>query len=96
MVIPWFATRYNAGRDWRDLAWWLFDHIDFHELYFFPKNAAFNLWWREEPERRILSYIAPKGGLALPGRAPDPARSERYGDFPPFRPPRGWQASCRV
>ena len=56
VVIPWFADRYDQGRDWRDLAWWLFDHIDFQELYFFPKLAAFNLTWREDPERRILSY----------------------------------------
>jgi len=85
VVIPWFAAQYNAGRNWRDLAWWLYDHLDFHEVYFFPRNAAFNLWWRESPENRILSYISPKGILAGRGRVPDPARSERYADFPPFR-----------
>lgn len=83
--IPWFAARYKAGRDWRDLAWWLFDHLDFHEVYFFPAEAAFNLQWREAPENRILSYIAPKGILFKRGRAADPERQERYRDFPVFR-----------
>lgn len=88
VVIPWFADRYQRGRDWRDLAWWLHDHLDFHEVYFFPKLAAFNLTWRDEPQRRILSYIAPKGTL-LAAQA-DPCESiqerrTRYVDFPEFR-----------
>ncbi|MEL7026013.1 MAG: hypothetical protein AAGO57_02120, partial [Pseudomonadota bacterium] len=80
IVIPWFADRYNEGRDWRDLAFWLKAHLKFHEVYFFPLNAAFNLTWREEPEGRVLSYIAPKGLLA------DEANSKhRWRDFPMFR-----------
>ncbi|MFT4618873.1 MAG: hypothetical protein ACI95S_000089 [Dinoroseobacter sp.] len=83
--IPWFSARYAQGRDWRDLAWWLFDHLDFHELYFFPKDAAFNITWRDAPEHRILSYIRPKGALFRRGDTPDPMRSQRYADFPAFR-----------
>lgn len=84
--VPWFAAQYNRGRDWRDLAWWLFDHLDFQEIYFFPKNAAFNLTWREDyRQQRILSYIRPKGTLMKPGLTADPARTQRYADFPPFR-----------
>ncbi len=85
VVIPWFAAQYNRGRDWRDLAWWLYDHLTFHDIWFFPKNAAFNLGWREEPEHRILSYIRPMGRLAERGLTPDPERHTRYADFPPFR-----------
>ena len=85
VVIPWFAAQYNAGRDWRDLAWWLYDHLEFHEIWFFPKNAAFNLQWRQEPGHRILSYSAPMGRLADTGLTPDPQRHERHADFPPFR-----------
>jgi hypothetical protein len=88
VAIPWFADRYEAGRDWRDLAWWLYDHLTFHEVYFFPKLAAFNLTWREAPARRILSYIAPKGTLLAANAAPGETVAERrarYGDFPPFR-----------
>ncbi len=88
VVIPWFADRYAAGRDWRDLAWWLHDHLDYHEIYFFPKLAAFNLTWREQPSRRILSYIPPRGTLLASGSDPDVSPNERrsrYADFPAFR-----------
>lgn len=88
IVIPWFADQYAQGRDWRDLAWWLHDHLDYSEIWFFPKLCAFNLAWRPEPLRRIDSYIAPKGNLLRPGETPDEnaaARRARYRDFPAFR-----------
>ena len=88
LVIPWFADRYARGRDWRDLAWWLHDHLPYSDLWFFPKLAAFNLVWRPEPLRTISSYIAPRGTLLRAGDTPaEPpeARRARYADFPPFR-----------
>lgn len=88
IVIPWFADRHARGRDWRDLAWWLYDHLYFSEIWFFPKLCAFNIAWRPEPLRRIDSYIAPKGCLLKPGAQPaEPpeVRAARYRDFPPFR-----------
>ncbi len=69
IVVPWFADRFEAGADWRELAWWVHDHLPYHSLYFFPIRAAFNLGWREAPERRIDSYVAPKGCLTKPGMA---------------------------
>ena len=88
VVIPWFADRYAKGRDWRDLAWWMHDHLDYSEIWFFPKLCAFNLVWRPVPLRRIDSYIAPRGTLLKAGD--DPAeplddRRKRYADFPPFK-----------
>lgn len=88
LVVPWFADRYAQGRDWRDLAWWVHDHLPYSEMWFFPKLAAFNLVWRPEPLRTISSYIAPRGTLLRAGEAPGPALTDRrraYGDFPPFR-----------
>lgn len=88
LVIPWFADRYAAGRDWRDLAWWVHDHLPYHALYFFPRLAAFNLTWREDPARSIGSYVAPKGTLLAPGAEPGEeasARRARHADFPAFR-----------
>jgi hypothetical protein len=86
IVLPWFVDRHAAGRDWRDLAWWLFDHLPFAEVYFFPRLCAFNLAWRPDPPaRRIDSYIAPRGTLYKPGMTPEPGRAARYADFPPFR-----------
>lgn len=87
VVIPWFARRYEKGRDWRDLAWWLYDHLDFHEVCFFPKQAAFNIGWREEPERSIRSWIGGTRVLVRPRQTPSLDRAARhalYADFPPF------------
>ncbi|MEM6587298.1 MAG: hypothetical protein AAF641_02530 [Pseudomonadota bacterium] len=88
LVIPWFADRYAQGRDWRDLAWWIHDHLPYSDMWFFPKLAAFNLSWRALPRRTISSYIAPKGKLLAAGADPSEAlekRQARYADFPPLR-----------
>ncbi|WP_300038214.1 hypothetical protein [uncultured Roseobacter sp.] len=88
LVIPWFADQYDRGRDWRDLAWWVHDHLPYSEMWFFPKLAAFNLVWRPRPHRTISSYIAPRGMLLRAGDAPvetQEQRQARYIDFPQFR-----------
>lgn len=85
VVIPWFADQYERGRDWLDLAWWMFDHLEFHAITFFPKRAAFNLGWREQPEKRISSWIGPRRRIHRPGDVPPADRAGRYADFPPFR-----------
>ena len=87
LVIPWFADQYDKGRDWQDLAWWLYDHLDFHAIYFFPKRAAFNLTWRENPDKKISSWIGAIHSILRAGETPPPAteRSARYSDFPAFR-----------
>lgn len=88
VVIPWFTDRYVQGRDWCDLAWWLYDHLPFAEVWFFPKLCAFNIAWRPNPERRIDSYIVPRGTLIRTGwdlTETAVQRAARYADFPPFR-----------
>lgn len=88
IVIPWFADQYAQGRDWRDLAWWIHDHIPYSEQWYFPKLCAFNLTWEPNPRRTISSYIAPRGKLLAAGADPDETadqRKKRYADFPPFR-----------
>lgn len=67
IVIPSFADKFEAGEDWRKLAWWIHDHLPYSSMYFFPKRAAFNLSWHERPERRIDSYVEPRGCLTKPG-----------------------------
>lgn len=69
VVIPWFADKYEDGADWQSLAWWIHDHLPYSSLHFYPIRAAFNISWHEKPERRIDSYIAPKGCLTKPGMA---------------------------
>ncbi|WP_424990714.1 hypothetical protein [Fluviibacterium sp. S390] len=88
IVIPWFADRYEQGRDWRHLAWWLHDHLPYSAIQFFPRLAAFNLTWREDREGRIASFIPPRGLLLRPGAEPPLDRTARqtlYADFPAFR-----------
>ena len=83
LVIPWFADRYNAGDDWRRLAWWIHDHVPYSDMWFFPKNAAFNLGWHEAPKRRIDSYVRPRGCLTKPGMANHGgSHAEFYEGFP--------------
>ncbi len=68
IVIPRFATLYNQGAiGWQAMAWWIHDNLPYHSMLFFPKNAAFNLNWRENPERWIKSYVMPKGTLTKQG-----------------------------
>ncbi len=88
IALPWFADHYEKGRDWRDLAYWIHDHLPYSELWFFPKLCAFNISWRPKPWRMISSYIAPRGTLLARGAEPEEslaARQTRYADFPPFR-----------
>jgi len=98
VVIPWFADQYERGRDFRDLAWWLHDHLDFHAVTFFPRRAAFNLTWREAPDRTIHSWIGATRTIRCKGATPPPEaeRRARHADFPKFRGisyptlPEGW------
>lgn len=87
IVVPWFADLYEKeGADWRSLAWYIHDHLPYHSMWFFPKLAAFNLHWREEPEGRIDSYIAPRGTLTKPGKANHSgSHSEWYANFPKLK-----------
>ena len=88
VVVPWFADRYAEGANWRALAWWIHDHLPYHHLQFFPKLAAFNIAWREEPERIVTSYIAPRGILTRPGMENHGGdHAEWYRGFPPYLPP---------
>ena len=83
IVIPWFADRFEAGADWRSLAWWIHDHLPYSTLYFFPKMAAFNINWHERPKRRIDSYVDPKGTLTKPGmKNHERDHSDWYNGFP--------------
>jgi len=61
--IPYFGTTKN----WQSLAWYVHDNLPYSSLYFFPKLCAFNIGWRENPKKRIDSYISPKGCLTKPG-----------------------------
>lgn len=60
IVVPSFIPYYEHTQDWTVLAWWIHDHNEaYTEMTFFPKNAAFNISWRENPKlsKAIDSYV---------------------------------------
>ncbi len=63
IVVHAFIPYYEATGDWEALAWWVHDHLPYHDLEFFPRFAAFNVNWREHNVGRISSYIPPRRGL---------------------------------
>ncbi|MDB5496630.1 MAG: hypothetical protein JWP28_661 [Phenylobacterium sp.] len=78
------ADRYDDGMPWQAMAWWVHDHLPYSRMEFFPKRAAFNLSWREEPERRIDSYAKPVECLTKPGEENYTGdHSDHYPGFPP-------------
>lgn len=78
IVIPRFWDAFQKEGDWQKLAWWIHDHLSYSKLYFFPKFWAFNITWREDPERIIKSYTAPKGCLTKPGMSNHLGSHEPY------------------
>lgn len=77
IVVPWLLEHIERGGQWTDMAWWIHDHLPYSSLCFFPKLAAFNINWHEEPVRRVDSYAQPKGCLIRPGTQ---SRAGLHGD----------------
>lgn len=70
IVVNSFVNYYEKTGDWQALAWWVHDNVPaYSSMYFFPKLAAFNIRWSPKPEKKIQSYIPPKGYLTKPGMA---------------------------
>lgn len=81
VVVPWFLDKYEAGADWRGMAYWIHNNLPYSQLQFFPKLCAFNIGWHERPQRSIYSYIEPAGQL-LKGAPPSPDFEPFYAGFP--------------
>jgi len=83
IVLPWLIDHIERGGRWTDMAWWIHDHLPYSTLYFFPRLAAFNINWHEQPVRRIDSYAEPKGCLTHPGMANHGgSHAHEYAGFP--------------
>lgn len=68
IVVTRLLPYYEETKHWQAQAWWMHDNIPgYSHMYFFPKLAAFNIAWHERPEKRIDSYIEPKGCLTKVG-----------------------------
>lgn len=83
IVMPWLVDHIEQGGCWTDMAWWIHDHLPYSSLYFFPRLAAFNIGWHQNPVRRIDSYAHPRGCLTRPGMANHEGRhADQYVGFP--------------
>ncbi|HLO48902.1 MAG TPA: peptidase M15 [Kamptonema sp.] len=60
IIVTSFVPYYDRTHDWTALAWWIHDRIDaYAEMTFFPKYAALNISWSENPNysKFIDSYV---------------------------------------
>lgn len=62
VIVNRFIPYYERTGDWEAMAWWVHDNLPYSAMEFFPKFAAFNLQWRQDPVRSIYSYIPPRRG----------------------------------
>ena len=60
-VVPAFWAKHQDPGDWQIIARWIHENRPYSTLQFFPTYWAFNIGWRENPERRIASFADPKG-----------------------------------
>lgn len=69
IVVNRLLPYYERTKHWQALAWWIHDHLPgYDRLTFFPKLAAFNIRWHEQPRRCIYSQVPPdRGWLTKPG-----------------------------
>lgn len=68
IVVNSFIPYFDLTGDWQALAWWIHDCVPgYSSMHFFPTYAAFNITWSSRPEKRIDSYIPPRGCLTKPG-----------------------------
>ena len=60
IVVPWFLEYpgYRRSEDWRPLAWFIHDKLPYSEMEFYPRNAAFNLTWREKEPQRVIGMCS--------------------------------------
>ena len=61
IVVNSFIPYYERTGDWTALAWWIHDNVStYAEMTFFPRLAAFNIRWHENPHypKQIHTYVA--------------------------------------
>lgn len=82
VVIPWLIDQCEAGLDWREIAWWIHDHLPYHAAIFYQPLYAFNLAWHEAPKRFLMNRIdEPNAQLTPPGEPGSAALADAYRDL---------------
>lgn len=57
IVIPSFNATATDPDSWKQLAWYIHDHLSYHRLTFFSIDNAFNIGWHDRPRREIYSRL---------------------------------------
>ncbi len=57
IVVPAVTDLLAEPGDWTEFAWWIHDNLAYSSLCFFTQRMACNVQWRENPERRIDSWL---------------------------------------
>ena len=60
VIVTSFISYFERTKDWTALAWWIHDHVpNYAKMVFFPKYAAFNISWHENPhyEKSIYGQV---------------------------------------
>jgi hypothetical protein len=86
IIVTSFVPYYERTGDWTALAWWIHEHVPaYANMFFFPKLAAFNIRWFEDPEHQksIKTYVvnphtADKRALVSKGVPREPGPFDRY------------------
>jgi hypothetical protein len=79
IVVPWLIDRCQAGLDWREMAWWIHDRLNYSAAIFYRPLLAFNISWSETPRRVLVNRIdEPNAVLAPPGERGSAVLAEAY------------------
>ena len=84
IIVNAFVSYYERTNNWTALAWWVHDNVPgYSDMEFFPKMAAFNVSWHENPKKKILSYISPQKGILTRPGMPNfhGSHEQEYADF---------------
>ncbi len=79
IVLPWLVDACDAGMDWREMAWWIHDNLEYSAGLFYAPLYAINIAWRETPNRVLIDRISdPNATLTPPGERGSPELKAAY------------------
>lgn len=82
IVVPWLIDACAAGMDWREMAWWIHDRLNYGAAIFYAPLLAFNISWSEAPKRVLVNRIdEPNAVLSPPGGPGSSVLAGAYADL---------------
>lgn len=82
IVVPSLIDACDAGVDWREMAWWIHDKLNYSVAIFYKPLYAFNIAWSAAPRRMLIDRISePNVQLAPPGERGSMALAAGYANL---------------